>query len=255
MYNINSPIMPVNTNYQGGVQYTPPYSSFPNGNMIGFGTQGYNNMGGYYSQNYNIYNPYLMEERRKAEEAQRKEQARQRSDMMKTLSRKVNKALGDEISESALKDLYDPEELKTSEEDREIRDMHRIMQISLMQEQMGPQPDPLVTAMAMHQEKQQQKLNPDMTLSEFLSEAGGWMMDAIKEEALAKRREVNNLYNSNDYRRLIDSRSNGMHFGGTLNPNASIDDMEISLPQHLKNEYQLRKEKFIASIINRGGNR
>lgn len=250
MYNINTPVMPVNY-YGGGVQSPPPYSFQNNGNMIGFGNQGYN--GGYYNNNYTIYNPYLLEERRKAEEAQRREQLRLKTDTMKNISRKVNKALGQEISDEDLKNIYDPVEFKTSERDLEIQNTYRLMAIDQYNVSMNiTYNNPLYYAMGRVQEINQQKLDPGMDLEQFLEISGELISDSIKREVLNKRREVNNLYNRSDYQKLIDLRS-GNNFPGTFNPNANIDDMEIQLPEHLKNTYQKRKEQFLEALINRGG--
>ena len=253
----------------GGIQYPPPNFVQCNGNMINIASQGYNNpmmysnnpmgynnipMGGYYSNNYTIYNPYLIEEQRKLEEAKRKELMRQNSDMMKSISKKVNHSLGNEISEETLKELYDPIELRTTERDIAIQNTYRLMQIDQYNMQMNiSYQNPMYIAMGRVQEQNQQKLDPEMGLYDFLSVAGELISDSIKDEAMRKRKDITNLYNRSDYQKLIDLRSKGMEFSGTFNPNANIDDMEITLPERLKNEYQRRKELFMEKIINRGG--
>ena len=35
-----------------------------------------------------------------------------------------------------------------------------------------------------------------------------------------------------------------------MNNNVSIDDMEITLPNHLANEYQTRRKQFLDAILN-----
>ena len=250
MYNVNTPVnIPVNY-YQGGVQ-SPPSFLPQNGNMMGIGSYGYN--GGYYNNSYTLYNPYLLEEQRKAEEARRKEQLRQKSDTMKMISKKVNKSLGYEISDEELKNLYDPMEFRTSERDLEIQNSYRLMQIDQYNMGMGiTYSNPMYYAMGRVQEINQQKLDPGMDLNQFLEISGELISDSMKQEVLRKRKEVNNLYNRSDYQKLINLRS-GNGFPGTFKPNANIDDMEIQLPEHLKNNYQKRKEQFLNAIINRGG--
>ncbi len=264
MININTvPVSPM----QGSTNYQTQLNNYQPNNMINFGSgynqpygyqqpygyNGYNN-GGYYNNNYTIYNPYLIAEQQKAAEAQRKERLRQRTDMMKRLSRNVNKALGYDISDDELHDLYDPSEFRTSERDLEIQNTFRLMQIDQYNTNMNfVYTNPLYTAMGRVQENIQKKLDPEMDLNEFLEISGELISDNIKNEVLMKRREINNLYNRSDYQKLIDLRSGGSNFPGTFKPNANIDDMEIQLPEHLKNNYKKRKEKFIEAIINRGG--
>ena len=258
MYNINSPITP--NNNMGGLQGPPNYYFPGNGNMIGIGTYGYNtpvmNNGGYYTNNYNtMFNPYLMDQQRKAEEARALERARQNSDMMKKISRKVNHSLGNEISEEILKNLYDPVELRTSESDLIMQTTFRLIELDNynLQNPFVYQ-NPLYSAMGRVQEKNIEKLNPEMDLHDFLEIGGELVSNAIKDEAMRRRKDAQALYNRSDYQKLIEARSGGsITFNRSLNPDANIDDMEISLPEHLKNEYTRRKALFMEKIINRGG--
>ena len=249
MYNVNAPMtIPVNY-YGGGVQSPPPNNLQRGSNVIGIGNIGYN--GAYYGGNYTLYNPYLLEERRKAEEAQRKEQLRLRTDTMKNISKKVNKSLGNEMSDEDLKEIYDPVEFKTTQKDLDIQNSYRLMQINSYNVSMNIcYNNPMYYAMGRQQVINQQKLDPDMDLNRFFEISGELISDSIKEEVLRERKNINNLYNRSEYQKLIDLRS-GNGFAGTFRPNASIDDMEIQLPEHLKNEYQRRKEKFLEAIINR----
>lgn len=260
MYNINGPNPQINMNYYGGGVQSPPSNYYPyGGNILGIGSNGYNQQqygynGGYYNNSYTLFNPYLIEEQRKREEAQRKEMLRQRSDSMKVISRKVNKALGNEVTEKFLNEIYDPVEFKTSKEDLEIQNTYRLMNIDQYNMSMGiTYQNPLYYAMGRVQEKHQERLNPNMDLAEFLEISGELISDSIKQEVLMKRKDINNLYNRSDYQKLIDLRSGNSSFPGTFKPNANIDDMEISLPEHLKNNYQKRKEMFLEALINRGG--
>lgn len=253
MYNINSPITP-NNGYQGGF-YNPPNSYLQgNGNMIGIGMQGYNpymNNGGYYTQNFMPYNPYLAEQQRRAEEARRLNELRAGADIKKLISRKINHALNNEISEQTLNKIYDPVELRVSEEDLILQNNIRLIQIDKINQQHPfVYQNPLYYAMGRVQEMNEQKLDPNASLYDFLSVGGQLISDGMKEEVM-RDRTVNNLYNRSEYQKLIDLRSKGNMFGKTFAPNASIDDMEISLPEHLKNEYQRRKELFMEKIINR----
>ena len=251
MYNINAPVG--QNNYCGGIQY-PPQSFVPtNGNMLSISGQGYN--GGYYTNNYTAYNPYLLQQQREREEAQRLQNLRTQSDMMKRMSKRVNKACGTEISDERLKELYDPMEIRTSKEDLELMNIIRLSQIDAYNTANNlSYQDPYYLSMTKIQEEQQKKFRPDMDLKEFFEEAGGILLDSIKEEAMNDRNRVDRLYNKSEYQKLIDSRSSGGTGIRSLLPDINIDDMEIQLPQHLKNEYQERKRLFMEKLINRGGN-
>lgn len=256
MFNYNSPV--VQNNNLGGIQNPPSTYFANNGNMIGIGNVGYGNTypitGGYYNNNYTIYNPYLIEQQKRAQEAQRMEFMRQSADTMKMVSRKVNKALGNEITDERLRELYDPEELRTTPEELDIQNNNRLRYVDQFNNyQSYEYQNPLYTAMGRVQEENQKKLPVDMGLYEFLSVGGEMIFDQIKKDALNQRKAVNELYNRNDYKQLIEARSKSNNFAPTFNPNASTDDMSISLPEHLKNEYQRRKELFMEAIINRGG--
>lgn len=254
MQNFNFPVNNMVNGNQGGYNNPPYYSQPYNGNNQ-MASYGYNPMGGYYNNNYTLYNPYLLEEQRKAEEAQRRNQLRQNSNIMKTLSRKVHHALGQEISDEMLDKIYDPVELhQPTKDELKIEKMERLIQMNEYRIQTGLMfVNPMYVAMGKVQEYHQKRLNPDMDLYEFLSIGGEIISENMRNEAIMKSKRIDNLYNRSDYQKLIDLRSRQTNnFSNTFNPNANIDDMTISLPEKLKTEYQRRKELFLERIINGG---
>lgn len=67
-----------------------------------------------------------------------------------------------------------------------------------------------------------------------------------------KSYNTSTLYNSNGYQQLVNSHN--MSYNSTfnsLNPNVTIDDMEIqiSLPEHIKRERDIRRQKFTESLM------
>lgn len=89
----------------------------------------------------------------------------------------------------------------------------------------------------------------DMTAYEWLS---GPMTDrhiwAIEQESIQQQRKnVANLYDPNSYNRLL-----GIHESSfkSLNPSVNIDDMEIGLPEGLRNADRMkRRQAFLDSIM------
>ena len=176
--------------------------------------------------------------------------------MMKMISRKVNHSLGNVISDERLKNLYDPQILRTSESDLIMQTSFRLIEIDQYNLQYPfVYQDPLYVAMGRVQEKNMSKIDPSIDLYEFLNNGGEMISNIIKEEVIGDAsKKVQALYNKKDYQKLIQERTNGgISFSNTFNPNANIDDMEISLPQHMKNEYARRKAEFMEKIINRAG--
>jgi hypothetical protein len=94
-------------------------------------------------------------------------------------------------------------------------------------------------------------ITPDETsLFNFLDNAGGLYVDAIISEQ-KRNVDVSKLYNHNDYNKLINIHKDSNPFKSVFNKEINIDDMEITLPNHLNNEYQARRQMFLAGIMNK----
>lgn len=73
----------------------------------------------------------------------------------------------------------------------------------------------------------------------------------INEQAYHQSKNLGRLYNSPGYSELL-----GIHNGNpqAISPDYNIDDIEITLPEHLKNSYTERRKQFMDSIINSNPN-
>lgn len=261
MMNMNSPVTN-NIMYGGGMQQCIPPN--PIGNVIGIGNTGYNNMGnmgGYYNNTYNnYYNPYIAAKQQEIQYAQRLEEQRQQSDMMKRLSRSACKVTGEEISEDKLSNLYDPQyqqQQQFTQEQYEAAITNKLMNHEIYRRFNNVKPANPQQQLHYRVSAQYKEQYPDeMGLYEFLD--NGWkILSSIEEEKyLAQQRNLTQLYNTNQYNDLIKMHSNTSNYFNSAfrpqgMPNVSIDDMEVKLPSSLKTENAIRKQKFLDSILGR----
>lgn len=91
----------------------------------------------------------------------------------------------------------------------------------------------------------------DETLFEYFRGTGRERyIQFMEEEARAKNRNLGRLYDSPGYTQLLGIHDNKQ----TITPDFNIDDIEITLPEHLKNSYTERKKQFMDAIINSNPN-
>ena len=243
MYNPNSIIMQ-NMGQQLGVQpigYTPPV---PIGNIASItGVAGYN--GGYYNGIYNnYYNPYLAAKQEEARKAQEREQRKQQSSIMKSLSLCAHAVDGSDINDERLNELYDYHPIEEiPKNDKEWLEMQRLAvapEISF---------NGYSNAYNKVYQKNNKHVRPDMNLEEFLQNGFDIMMDILERDSLEKQKDLSQLYDKDNYSRLI----NGNQYSNNLfKKEVSIDDMSVfpNLTQKAKEEYAARKAQFMAAIMN-----
>lgn len=261
MYNQQSPIINNMMTGNGGIYqqgYIPPN---PISN-VSIGGTGYNNnmnMGGYYSNVYNgFYNPYLVAQQQQAIEAQRREEQRKHSDMMKMISKNVNKALGNDIEnmEQHLKQ-YDPVEQQAVEIDFEEQTTYRLMNIRQHGGTVNPQVAAYINGINNMYDKTREEFPSDMSMYDFNNKAGKLYMDMLIEENNRKSKQLNQLYNSEQFNQLLKMHNSGNGYFSSAFSNkpagmdVSIDNMEVHLPSHLQNVYQQRKQAFFNEIMNK----
>ena len=263
MINYNSPIMSMfNQQNQMTMPYQQPYIPQPIGNMVNMGI-GYNqpmmsNMGPYYNSGMQtgIYNPYLMQQRQRQMEAQMRQQEIQNANQFKEMSRRVNKALGlhqDDIEEHIKR--YDPQFIKEqhmTEEQREDMNTMRLMRISNMNIQSTPQQNYEYNAMMKERTRMEEQFK-DMNLADFFESYGEEANRLAEQELKLQQRQLNRLYNSDQYNKLINMHNQSNYFGSIYNKgeaikNTSIDDMEIPIPTSIQESLQRKKMAFLNSI-------
>lgn len=248
MLNMNSPIV---NNMMMGQQmggYNIPPS--PIGNTLSMG-MGYNNMGGYYGGNYNYVSPYLIQQQQQAQQARFREQQRQIADSNKALARSAAIANGIEPDEELLSKKYDPvyDQPYTKQEQ---------IQNSLWQAYLNSQmydPDQLrIQRMNAIYEKEKIRVPDDISLADWMDVVNKELADMERQEMISQQRKgIKNLYNSNEFKQLVSMHGSNGYFGNMYNNNTtSIEDMEVTLPQHLVTPYQEKKRKFLEAIGMRG---
>lgn len=86
----------------------------------------------------------------------------------------------------------------------------------------------------------------DMSLYDFLKVANQRYNQIRNEDYYYQNKNLGRLYNSPSFGELLNLHNSNAQ---SLNPNFNIDDMEISLPAHLSNNYEKRRREFMATII------
>lgn len=272
--NYNSPTVQ-NMMQPNFVQYQQlPYSMTPSFGNIGgqgyniggnpymnFNSPQYNQMmnGGYYSGYYN-YNP--QEIRRQMEEQQRAQEAiiRNNIEIQKMKARIYNTFNGIETDEEYLETFFNPNTyVEINKDIQDFEEMRRLAEISNdPNRQIGVNPM-IVNDMARISQDIRSKHPVDQSFVDFMNTAGDLYRDAlINENARELRKNIANTYDREAYKQLTNMHRQSSF--ASLRENVSVDDLSISLPQHLRGnkEYQERKNQFLNYITqndirNRGG--
>jgi hypothetical protein len=245
-----------------GVMYsniTPPN---PLSNIIGIGNVGYNNvnMGGYYTGAYNgYYNPYLAAKQQEIQLAQQKELERKNSDMLKRISRNVNKALHSDIEDmdQYLKQ-YDPV-YPGQDDNSEDSITHKLLNLHYNGSYVDMSAVQLVQYHNQMFDQAKKEFPDDMSMYEFHEKASELYLQARIVRQKDTQKDISKLYNSSEYNQLINMHGKGsanyfdsVFKGGASQQETNIDDMEIKLPNHLCNQFEERKRMFIESIMKKG---
>lgn len=276
-FNYSSPTV---NNVMGGMYGIPPN---PIGSTLNVGGYGYNPymaqqtmyqqpmpmnngmMGGYYG-GYNLnMNPYLYQQQLAAQEAAYKEQLRQQSDIMKSLSTTVHKGLGDidnyENFEAHL-EQYDPVMIDNDAYQEELH-YNKLCNLQPIQPNYA-----YLAHCAKVREENKRRFPDTMGLADYLDNAGELYLEALTEKAKARNRNGKLQYDTDQYKKILEShRSSNSYFnslltGGMSSSSINIDDMEIQLPSdpedktkivitapsHMQ-EYAARKQAFLNEIL------
>lgn len=261
MYNTQSPIVNnMMLGGNGGIHQPGCIPSNPIGNILPIGSNGYNNgnSGGYYNGVYNNYNPYLVAQQMQIQQTRLKEQQRCQSDVYKNISRCVNKALGNEITEEHLQqydiqDNFGPQSYTPEQQE----DMMTVRLLNVNQNGINGNiyNARLIQANNAHFDMVKQQYPDDISTLEFSERFTDIYVDMLKDKNKVLEKNLSTLYDSNRYNQLINMhKSDNNYFAGTFrqntgNSNVSIDDMEVKLPMHMQNEYHSRRQAFLNSII------
>lgn len=243
----------------------PSYSTVPNIGGLGYNTGNnpylqYMNSpqanqlmnGGYYSGYYN-YNP--LEIRRQMEE-QRRRQEQEIQNYINIQKMKAN-IFGtfngieiDEEYERYLQEYYNPNTYVEINKDlNEYEEMRRLSQMSYDPSRMISNAT-IIGNIARVSEEIRSKHPIDQRFTDYLNTAGDIYREAIINERIRQTRQnIANTYNREAYNQLASLHNQSSSFA-SLRQNVSVDDLSISLPDHLKRgqEYQERKNQFLSYI-------
>lgn len=262
MYNYNSPIMNNMFNPTMPQPQQQPFYQGTIGNMVSM-SPGYNgamnNMGGYYGgMHQGYYNPYLIEQQRKEAEARQRQVEIQNAEILKMVSRNVNKALGmtdEQIQEHVKK--YDPQFVQeTRLTDKQIAEMNtaKLMDLDSRPQTMSYQQQMYMSAVIKERQRMNEAFPPEMGLAEFFEKFGEEEYNMKMQELKSQQRQLNNLYNSSQYNDLLNMHNSSSNyfnsvFGkGQNNIPTTIDDLEVKLPSSISQEMQMKKMKFLNAI-------
>ncbi|MDE6946221.1 MAG: hypothetical protein K2P14_03440 [Anaeroplasmataceae bacterium] len=208
------------------------------GNIGGYG---YPYQNGYYNQ---YYNPYYIRQQQEAQRRMEIEQSRIQQDIWARLIQCRNNALGyEQVSQGEIIDSINQRVALQHQMYADAQYMNKIHEISAKaQQQLQIDSQPV-------QQVQTQQQQEEKSLYRWLHEDGQERLDsALNAEVKKSQRNVSNLYDSNSYQQLLSIHNNTYN---SLNPNVSIDDMEIqvNLPQRLKMERDERRQRFAEALM------
>lgn len=233
---------------------------------INSGYYSYSNMGS------NYYNPYLEQKKKERAIEEAKKSQKYQSDIMKRLSKNSHNVLGvyneQEFEKHAKQ--YDPIWSSMTNEEymeyTELENLARVHELSKMQENGGINQNSIIYQnqkidrinREIDKNKNKFGLSDDMSMMEFFDIAGDILLEQKIEETRRGRRDMGSLYNRDSYGKLIDLHS-GKHnyFNSIGNANNlgrlkhhNIDDMEVTLPSNMSEQYAKRKAEFINQLLN-----
>jgi len=259
---------PINPN-MGGMYSIPPN---PIGNIANIGNYGYNQGDSfsmfmnspYYTNNFTYVNPYALLQQQKAMEAARKEQLRQQSETMKSISRMVHQSLGDMDGEELERYLeiydYETENKELIELAEQVREYNRLANLKPVTPNYA-----YINYFNRVSESFKKNYPDNMSLSEYLDKAGELYRQSLIY--MYERREKNGKlkYDSDQFNKLVDlHRTSSSYFNGILtgnNNSVDIGDLEIKIPDGERpkmvlnmpsklQEYAARKQAFIQACLN-----
>lgn len=230
----------------------PPVSYVPPQNIgnIGIGTLGYNSnvgLGGYYSGNYNYFDPLeirrMEEERQKAEKEAIDNYIRLQVQMNRVYN-KYNEI--DHVTDEYLEKYYNPNTYSSLIQD--VNNYHEMGRLATVAANYVP------TSSIYAQNKMEEvfkrntaKHPVDESFQHFMDTAGEEVAEIMQRDIVREmRKNIRNRYDSESFNQLTSLHRSSF---ASLRENVSVDDMAVQLPSHLRNSYQERKAAFLAHLM------
>lgn len=243
----------------GGAFGNAPSCSYP----LGYG--GYN--GGYYGGLYNTYNPYEIQKQQQLAQQRYQEDLNNQRNIIATFYKSscipgngdpkkeiLNQIYGkeDDISNQQIEGL---DTMQTYEYNSYKQKQQQLSQQQQMCNQMIKAPyidykyNSLCDSVNKIYNDRIQEVSEDMGLFEYLSDQV--TKDILKAEdnnIKAEQSNLGSLYDTNGYNKFLNQFKQSGPFAA-LNPNASIDDLTISLPSMVSEQQRAaRRKAFLAQI-------
>ena len=212
-------------------------------------------MGGYYTNNYGYYNPYLEEERKRQEEIKVKEQMRQQYDAMKVISMSASKCGGSTFNEKRFEDMYAPA-FQQAELSQEEKNQMQLLDVYYNGIDYNPNMNAIFEAQSRVYEYRQTLVPKDCDLYEFMDKSVNLVDEILKKEEQQRNVEnLSRLYNKDSYKQLVgmykeDSENYWAGMYDNNDPmNVSIDDVESKLPPYKESENVKARRQFMDKIL------
>lgn len=239
------------------------------------------------------YNPYLAQKQQQIQEIEQKEQAKKVAEVWKKLSRACNEALDNKIEnwDEHLKqyDLNNKVEEEKStlkvvlinDKDEVICDPKKVGYYSnrptftnetdiiknLIRIEMTAIPyniqmaNKVLLNNKMYDETKK-KFNDSMGLIEYLDKAGELYSDALMAEYRTRKNNMKNTYENDTFKELLKHNSSkdsyfnqcfSPEYYSGIRPGSTLGSLEVTLPEHIGSKYNEVRQRFMDSILNKGG--
>lgn len=251
-----------------------PSQGIYNNNIVSIGGLGYNNTPQYYNpsnnpymnnpqyntyyNNMGYYNPYLERMKMEQYQIQLRNQMIEQADIYKRLCKLANRDKSPEELEILLSQYDIPDNsnyLEVRQEQLEYEKHCKFTMMNLYPEYYTPDYNQgYINAINMEIARVREKYPDDMSLGEWLERSGELITENMIRESQRRVSNLNNLYDSNRYRSLVDSYSHPgqSYFDSLFKQPTTIDDMEVKLPYHMRDEFVKKRQDFMESILKGG---
>lgn len=233
-----------NQNYYGA----GPFGAVPNIGSVGY------NMGGYYTNNYNNINPYYQRQLEQERYEQQQKHQKEQQQIRKSLLKRSTNVNGVKLKQIPYDNNDEEEMMKVHEEHQDIQKYNHLS--SLLRGREKGYKSKRRTELQNHMGKctgeSYKFIDEDTDLFEFMENGYKITLDIIEQEERSRQKDLTKLYNQNAYQQLLGVHESSYTYNSLSPTPINIDDMEVTLPESIKNdEYYRRKKQFLDNILNK----
>lgn len=219
---------------------------FTNNNYINQNPYSYYNQQGNYNALYNqYYNPYLEQERIEREQKQLRQRQIEEISFRNKLNDMYYTYKGMEVEQ-----LSPEEQLQEAEEYYEyLCEIQRINEehsgFSMEGFYIVRWDSELCDYVKEQREREKEE---KVDVEKWIDNMGYEYAKILTQKTIEQNRNLKNAYDSNSYQQLVNMHNNS-NAPDALTRDFTIDDMEIKLPDSLKNEYSMRRKRFLDALM------